>query len=150
MNEQQTPTPKTDAFCNNLHSNALETVRAAQELRDFARKLERERNEARARVTDLEANNRYQRGYAAGEKSVEAELTQLCKDNETFRNAQKSCADCDAATFEEVTKLRKVCNDLAEDLTSVVNTKEKSTWSKSLALQSYSTLPHVIKAKGTK
>ncbi len=36
----------------------------------------KERDEAVARVKDLESNNRYQRGYDAGEKSMQSQLSQ--------------------------------------------------------------------------
>jgi hypothetical protein len=42
-----TPTPRTDDFCNGLRSNCLETTQGAVDLANFARQLERELNEAR-------------------------------------------------------------------------------------------------------
>lgn len=55
----------------------------------FARKLEQERNEARKRVADLESNNRYQRGYAAGEVSArdetQAKLNEYVEKTEHIR-----------------------------------------------------------------
>jgi lipopolysaccharide biosynthesis protein len=39
--------------------------------------LVRQRDEAEAQVEHLKANNRYQAGYAAGEKSVQAEVERL-------------------------------------------------------------------------
>ena len=40
-------TPRTDDFCNGLHSNCLETTQGAVDLANFARQLERE-------LTDLQ------------------------------------------------------------------------------------------------
>jgi hypothetical protein len=74
-----TNTPETDAFAQSgkAHYMAL----------DFARKLERERDEARAEIAKFKANNRYQRGYHDGELSKSNELTEM---REAIREA------CDA------------------------------------------------------
>lgn len=42
-----TPTPETDAFIEGLHSDVVEKTIGGAKLADFARKLERERDELR-------------------------------------------------------------------------------------------------------
>jgi len=46
---------------------------------DFASTLERELNEAKAEVEDFKANNRYQRGYAHGERDEKKRTDQWRK-----------------------------------------------------------------------
>lgn len=59
------PTPETDALSSNgkAHYMAL----------DHARRLERERDEARAELAKLKTNNRYQRGFHDGEQAARDE-----------------------------------------------------------------------------
>lgn len=72
---------------------------------------------------------------------LERERDEAMWQNQTFRNAQKACEDCDAPTMEEVKQLRKVADELAHELHgfSSINT----------VLEIYKDLPHVIARKET-
>lgn len=48
-----TPTPRTDDFCNGLRSNCLETTQGAVDLANFARQLEQELNKVQAERDQL-------------------------------------------------------------------------------------------------
>lgn len=73
--------------------------------KDFARKLERERDEARKNYAQCQ-----QQLEKVMNDNVYAERDQLREENQTLRNAQKACEDCDAPTIEEVKQLRKVAD----------------------------------------
>ena len=66
------PTPETDAeWEKEENSNRYPHQYVSAK---FARRLERERDEARAELARLKANNRYQRGYHDGEQAAREEL----------------------------------------------------------------------------
>ena len=69
--EPKPQTPLTDALEQSLTTWTITDLNAAMA---HARSLELKLQEAKARVKDLESNNRYQRGYDAGEKSMTAKL----------------------------------------------------------------------------
>ena len=119
-----TPTPETDAVTFRPTTRYEECVAA-----DFARKLERERDEARKRANDreqmwhkAERESEYHKSMWEGQinrtKLAEAELTQLRK-------------VCDAFNYALITE----------------TAGQKNRWE---VIESYSTLPHVIKANGKK
>lgn len=60
-------TPETEAVMT-------DPLRDGNDLPALARRLERERDEARAELARLKANNRYQRGYHDGEQAAREEL----------------------------------------------------------------------------
>lgn len=101
--------------------------------KDFARKLERERDEARlAYKHAVEAENR-----------IYKERDELREQNQTLRNAQKACEDCDAPTMDEVKQLRKVADELVYALSLFHDGKERHEDCVACnALASYNNLPH--------
>ena len=70
--EPKPQTPLTDAY--DLPAGVSHFRHEYDRLLNHARSLELKLQEAKARVKDLESNNRYQRGYDAGEKSMTAKL----------------------------------------------------------------------------
>ena len=101
---------------------------------DCARKLERERDEARQAIIDCNLNwvySLYENGIKLNTETGMFEAIDL---------------------QAELTQLRKVCNDLAHALKLFTDSHNKTTAMSEdaqSALTNYSTLPHV-KAKGTK
>ncbi len=102
---------------------------------NFARKLERERDEARlAYKHAVESENR-----------IYKERDQLREQNQTLRNAQKACEDCDAPTAEEVKQLREVADELAQSCEKIGYVScqyADSIKAAERALASYNNLPH--------
>ncbi len=76
---------------------------------DFARKLERERDEFKEKNLELAVEN-----------------AELREQNRVFRDTQKSCEDCDAATYAEVQAMREAVKELRESL--VVGKDSVETW----------------------
>ena len=83
-------------------------------------------------------------------RKLERERDQLRKDNQTLRNAQKACEDCDAPTMEEVKHLRKVADAVGK--LQAVRQNEDTVFqdlneAEVEVMYAYNALPHVIAAK---
>lgn len=124
----ETPTPETDALAFKAGITITNTL-----IWNHARKLERERDEARlAYKHAVESENR-----------IYKERDELREQNQTLRNAQKACEDCDAPTMDEVKQLRKVADELVYALSLFHDGKERHEDCVACnALASYNNLPH--------
>jgi len=139
-----TLTPETDAEVKRNEGKVMSISS------DFARKLERERDEARdanRRANELIGNQAQENDKI--NSTLQAELTQLRNQvknaynyiclNHTDRERTDLVTGCPICRLQQ---LRKVCDDMASEKCQCVLCMEND-----LVLHHYSTLPHVIKAK---
>ena len=150
-----TLTPETDTLLADMDSSAEHWA-----ITDLARKLERERDEARQNAMTV--------GLERDKFTETIANLQRLNDNQRIQlvNLQNECAlnNQTAQTWDrlsleaELTQLRKVCDELAKQSNDAVRTMKTygtanmgySIDRLNTALTNYSTLPHVIKAKGMK
>lgn len=149
-----TPTKETDAATFRPTTRYEECVAA-----DFARKLERERDEARAmQLNAIKHLNRIATWVQQDptgpwnkleiQKWVLNEIRAALGQEPLPQLWQPESVNLEA----ELTQLRKVCDELAECLINSEGIGDGSTLinRENKARENYSTLPHVIKAKGNK
>lgn len=167
MSEQR-PTPETDDESTLRSYRFSDAPDASIWINsDFARKLERERDEALSKLVKLgrmieiadSANDAKTEAEVAlsttfaeamaltDRDMIAAELEEERKLNQTFRSAQKACEDCDAPTMEEVKQLRQVVDELAHHLSTHWSDNGFEPTQAAGALRRYNDLPHVQAGK---